>query len=113
MLEIYLFHFFVFIYIIILEIEISFSECNRDNPFNKSNICVSSCTDYELNSGECEISNSIIKIQWLNKIFLFDSNHFRAGHFAFNSNNDLFIQYSYDRYRLFFGLKKNGIFFQR
>ena len=111
MLEIYLFYFFVFIYIIILQIEMSLSECNRNTPFNKSNVCFSSCTDYEFNSGECEIGNSIMIIQWLNKIFSFDSNHFRAGHFAFNSNNDLFIEYSYDRYRLFFGLKKNGNFF--
>jgi len=111
MFKLYSFYFFLFIYIFLLQIDISYSECSRDNPFNKSNICVSSCTDSQLNLGECKIDNSIIKIQWLNNIFLFDSDHFRAGHFAFNSNDDMFIEYSYDKYRLFFGLKNNGKFF--
>ena len=106
-----IFNFFIFIYIFLSKIEISFSECNIDNPFKKDNICVSSCLDSEINSGECIIDNSIIKIQWLNNIFVFDSNHFRAGHFAFNINGDMFIEYSYDKYRLFFGLKKNGKFY--
>ena len=38
----------------------------------------------------------------------FTSKHYRAGHFAFNSNKDMIIEYSYNKYRLFFGLKQNG-----
>ena len=102
----------LYIYIIfLLKIEISYSECNKDNPFKKDNTCVSSCLDSEINSQECIIDNSIIKIQWLNNIFVFDSNHFRAGHFAFNTNGDMLIEYSYGKYRLFFGLKKNGKYY--
>ena len=38
----------------------------------------------------------------------FISKNYRAGAFAFNSNKDMVIEYSYGDYRLFFGLKKNG-----
>ena len=40
--------------------------------------------------------------------FLFTSKNYRAGHFAFNSNGDMIIEYSYKKFRLFFGVKKNG-----
>ena len=49
----------------------------------------------------------------LNNILVFNSNHYRAGHFAFNSNGDMVIEYSYSDSRLFYGLKKNGKFFFR
>ena len=38
----------------------------------------------------------------------FFSKHYRAGQFAFNSNKDMIIEYSYKQNRLFFGLKQNG-----
>ena len=44
----------------------------------------------------------------LNKILVFDSKHYRAGHFAFNKNGDMVIEYSYKNFRLFYGLKSNG-----
>ena len=47
----------------------------------------------------------------LNNILVFDSKHYRAGHFAFNSNGDMIIEYSNNNSRLFYGLKKNGKFF--
>ena len=45
------------------------------------------------------------------KIIIFDSLQYRAGHFAFKSNGDMVIEYSYDNYRLFYGLKSNGKYF--
>ena len=44
-------------------------------------------------------------------IIVFNSHEYRAGHFAFNSNGDMIIEYSKDNYRLFYGLKKNGKYF--
>ena len=43
--------------------------------------------------------------------FEFNSRYYRNGHFAFNSNGDMIIEYSYKKYRLFFGLKKSGKYF--
>ena len=47
----------------------------------------------------------------LNNVLVFDSKNYRAGHFAFNSNGDMIIEYSSSNSRLFYGLKKNGKFF--
>ena len=44
-------------------------------------------------------------------MFQFNSQHYRSGRFAFNSNGDMIIEYSYNNYRLFFGLKKSGKYF--
>ena len=44
----------------------------------------------------------------LNNIIILNSSHYRAGSFAFNSNGDMIIEYSYQNSRLFFGLKQNG-----
>ena len=38
----------------------------------------------------------------------FTSKPYRAGHFAFNSNKDMIIEYSYNESRLFYGISKNG-----
>ena len=45
------------------------------------------------------------------KMLQFNSQHYRAGSFAFNSDGDMIIEYSYNNYRLFFGLKKVEIIF--
>ena len=45
------------------------------------------------------------------KKFEFNTQNYRAGRFAFNSNGDMIIEYSCNNYRLFFGLKKNGKYF--
>ena len=44
-------------------------------------------------------------------IILFNTHEYRAGHFAFNSNGDMIIEYSIDNYRLFYGLKNNGKYY--
>ena len=45
------------------------------------------------------------------KMIIFNSQHYRAGHFAFNSEGDMIIEYSSGNYRLFYGLKKNWKYF--
>ena len=45
------------------------------------------------------------------KKFEFNTQNYRAGRFAFNSNGDMIIEYSFNNYRLFFGLKKSGKYF--
>lgn len=47
----------------------------------------------------------------LNKITVFNEDHYRAGNFAINKNGDMIIEYSYANKRLFYGLKQNGRFF--
>ena len=38
----------------------------------------------------------------------FNSKNYIGGSFAFNLNGDMIIEYSYNKYRLFYGLKQNG-----
>ena len=38
----------------------------------------------------------------------FNSKNYIGGWFAFNLNGDMIIEYSYNKYRLFYGLKQNG-----
>ena len=52
------------------------------------------------------IEISLYNSNILNNIFIFNSTHYRAGSFAFNSNGDMIIEYSYNNSRLFYGLKK-------
>jgi len=42
------------------------------------------------------------------KILVFNSQQYRAGQFAFDSNGNMIIEYSKDKYRLLYGLKKDG-----
>ena len=42
------------------------------------------------------------------KIFDLENKYYRAGHFASNTKGDMIIEYSYQQYRLFYGLKKDG-----
>ena len=44
-------------------------------------------------------------------IIVFDSHKYRSGHFAFNSNGDMIIEYSADSNRLFYGLKADGKYY--
>ena len=49
-----------------------YEECNKETPIYKNNECVDIfCTENEFQNGVCIINNSIIKSQWLNKIFFF------------------------------------------
>jgi len=56
----------------------------------------------------------LIEIPYINsdfKIIEFKTHEYRAGHFAFDSNGNMIIEYSKDNYRLFYGLKKDGKYF--
>jgi len=45
------------------------------------------------------------------KILEFNSHEYRAGHFAFDTNGNMIIEYSKNNYRLFYGLKKDGKYY--
>jgi len=45
------------------------------------------------------------------KILEFNSHQYRAGHFAFDKDGNMIIEYSKDKYRLFYGLKKDGRYY--
>jgi len=47
----------------------------------------------------------------INNIITFDNKHYRAGNFALNSNGDMIVEYSYNNWRLFYGLKENGRYY--
>ena len=63
-----------------------------------------------LNCQICNKDNPIENNKCLNeiKIFKFEDKHYRAGHFATNTNGDMIIEYSFEPFRLFYGLKKDG-----
>ena len=45
------------------------SECNKDEPILFNNECKNYyCTETQFENGECTISNSAVKKQWLNNI---------------------------------------------
>ena len=53
----------------------------------------------------------IFSTLYCSNIIVLNSTQYRSGHFAFNSNGDMIIEYSYNKNRLFYGLKKNGKYF--
>ena len=97
------------LFLILLKFLFSNGECNIDHPFKRDESCSSEIC--EENEENCSIDNSIIKMQWLNNIYIFNEYHFRYGSFALNNNGDLIIEYSYKNKRIFFGLKKNGKYY--
>ena len=58
----------------------------------------------------CVSVTSISYSQCFTNIIYFnlENKEYRAGHFAMNSKGDIIIEYSYDQYRLFYGLRGNG-----
>ena len=52
-----------------------------------------------------------IDINCFNEVLYFNSKNYRAGHFAINNKGDMIVEYSDERSRLFYGLKKNGRYF--
>ena len=102
------FKYIIYVYIFIINLSTVYSECDRDTPFNRNEICSSNiCSENE----ECFIDNKIIKTQWLNNIIVFNEKNFRAGNFAINSEGDMIIEYSKNNTRLFYGLKQNGKYY--
>ena len=97
------------VYIFLIKISISSAECDINHPFKRGESCSSNVC--EENEDNCFIDNSIIKTQSLNNIFIFNNKNYRYGSIALNDNGDLIIEYSYNKTRLFFGLKKNGDYY--
>ena len=103
---------FYLILILLLKINISNGECSKSEPFLRGSVCSSNyCTDEEFNGNSCSIDNSIIKIQWLNNIIVFDSANYRAGKFAIDANGNMVAEYSINNKRLFYGLKTDGSYY--
>ena len=88
-------------------------ECGIDNPFLKNGNCIYSCTQSEFESKECEISNSIIKTQWITNIIPFGDKNFRYVKIANFSNNDMIAITTSEssNKRMFYGLKENGHYY--
>ena len=88
-------------------------ECEKSRPIKKSdNKCyLTFCTKTQFEQGECEISNPIIKTQWLTNMINVGEEHFRYLNFALSSKNDL-ILYTISKppssNNYFYGLKSNG-----
>ena len=47
----------------------------------------------------------------INNLIIIDKKHYRAGNFAINSNGDMIVEYSYQNWRLFYGLKENSRYY--
>jgi len=61
----------------------------------------------------CGNGNQLTNGLCFNNIIYFEieNKNYRAGHFAMNSKGDMIIEYSYNQYRLFYGLKNDGKFY--
>ncbi len=66
-----------------------------------------------INCQTCSKEDSITNTDCFNEVLYinFDNRFYRAGHFATNKNGDMIIEYSYETFRLFFGLTKDGKFY--
>ena len=81
--------FFIHLIIFLLKIIPIITECEKDAPFLKNGSCVDNCTQSELDSKECEISNSIVKTQWMTNIIQFGDKNLRYAKISIFSNNDM------------------------
>ena len=101
----------IFIYIfILLTLEIK-NECPKENPIKKDGICKNEyCSEYEFQNGNCIISNTVIKTQWLNKLIYFGDNDIHIFEVIKMPNNDIFLLASnyIVGYLYIYGLKSSG-----
>ena len=91
------------------------ASCPLERPvMNREGSCLAiPCFESQIHSGECKISNNIIKIQWLNKIIVFAENGYQFVSAATFSNGNLILEAikSNSDARFFYGLSKNGNIF--
>ena len=102
--------FIIFIYtIIILILEIN-NECSKEEPIYTSDGCqIIYCDEDEFQNGDCIIDNSIMKIQWLNKINLFGNNDILINSIEMPNNDIFFICSDYTTETIYiYGLKSSG-----
>ena len=87
------------------------SSCPKNNPFRKGGNCIPKCSKEEISSKTCEISNEIIKTQWLNNIIYFGERNYRYVNIETSENQNLLAlvsSYPKNNYRLFYGITKEG-----
>ena len=88
------------------------NECCKDKPIFKENSCkLIYCEENDFSTNICEINNTIIKTQWLNRIIKISDNYFRFINIASNTKGDIFIETSStssESKRIFYALKNNG-----
>ena len=59
----------------------------------------------------CRNVNSLENSICFNNILFINTSSYRAGHFAKNKNGELIVEYSNTEQRLFYGLNKNGNYY--
>jgi hypothetical protein len=70
------------------------NECERDKPIKKGTQCLSTyCSNSQFDSGQCIVSNPIIKTQWLNNIILVGEKDYRYIGFITSSKWNYFYQH--------------------
>ena len=92
-------------------INFCFSSCSKNQPFIKAGNCIEECTLEEINNKQCEISNEIIKGQWLNNIIYLGESSCPYINIETSENNDFYAEVSCfpeSNIRYFFGLTKEG-----
>ena len=102
-----------FYFVIIKFIFCQLNECERETPIKIGNQCLSkNCTKYQFEIGECTISNSIIKTQWLNDIILVGEKDFRYINLLTSSKGELLLSTSScppNISRIYYGINSDGI----
>ena len=87
-------------------------ECSRELPIKVGDNCLSTyCSESQFKKGECNISNQIIKTQWLNNIISVGEKDFRYINFMTSSKGEMiFITSSFpmNQNRIFFGINSQG-----
>ena len=87
-------------------------ECPKNEPiYTSDDRCQNKyCNENDFQNGDCTINNSIIKIQWLNKLIFLGENYFRINSLKMPNNDIFIILYNYnEREKIYiYGLKSSG-----
>ena len=111
--KIYIYFSFLFKIVFFFPLITLCSQCDYYRPFLKDGTCQVSCSNEELDSGDCIIENEILKTQWIdNIIYLSDTNYIYMN-MVTSQNEDLIIVVSSSssselNKRLFYGIDKEG-----
>ena len=92
-------------------IEYCKSSCPKDSPFLKDEVCLSCCTNDEINNKICIIDNEIMKTQFINKINYLSGNGYNYLNMAVTQNQDLLIlisSFPESNTRILFGITNEG-----
>ena len=86
-------------------------ECDKSIPIEKGGVCSNDyCTEIEFQNGDCIISNSIIKTQWLNNLISLGDNDVTYYSSIQIPNNEIFLVTSnyFDHYINIYSLTSFG-----